>query len=366
MTRHIGKLGNEGAAFTTRAAETIGYIIFRTGNGDFTIGTEGFQFSGGISSDSVRATTNRPPYTSSTGVTLQGAVATQQGEDGGDGSYAALYGTTPFNGSNIDLVIDESSNADRNHTTERVAWFGFRSLSVPIDVQKAVDIADTSGFQTITYTMKIKNTGLLPLLDSEIVVSDVLTQGTSVLTLTSPVTRTPAVAVSLAAGDTWTYTAEFQIREVNYDASDLSLFNTFTATANAYGLITTKSSAATTLLSIVPRLDVVKTAVVQGTNAIPAGGVSLGDVVEYTYAVRNNGNVAMNNVKLADDHLGQGAVNLTFGSCQILPGDDNVTSGNTSVGTTDFQITTLAPRDIVTCTATYTVTQDNIDNLQNQ
>ena len=69
----------------------------------------------------------------------------------------------------------------------------------------------------------------------------------------------------------------------------------------------------------------------------------------------------MTSVKLDDDHLGLGD-DLTFGSCTIT--QDKQTNGNSAVGSVDFQIQTLAPRDTVTCTATYTVVQADIDNLQ--
>ena len=53
------------------------------------------------------------------------AIVTQQAMDGGDGSWAVLYGVSPTD-SNIDLAVDEDqiSDSERNHTTEEVAYFG--------------------------------------------------------------------------------------------------------------------------------------------------------------------------------------------------------------------------------------------------
>ncbi len=355
--RHISQLAGEAGAPNARAAEEIGYIIFRTGNGDFTNTSGAFDFSGGVTSDSVRSVDDNPPYSYGTGATLDGAVATQQAEDGGNGSYVGLYGNSPFNGANIDLALDEGVNSDRNHTTEFVAWFGFRKLAFPIDVQKAVDTPDTTGFPTVNYTMTVENTSPLPILS--MTATDVLTQGPTTLPLTSGPTLTdPNNNGILDVGETWTYVATYKITETNYDAGGGSLLNTFEVSGP---LLVTQSATATTLIPIDPDLNVTKTALLDGGAPLPAGGASVGDVIEYTYTVRNSGNVAMTSVKLDDDHLGLGD-DLTFGSCTIT--QDKQTNGNSAVGSVDFQIQTLAPRDTVTCTATYTVVQADIDNLQ--
>lgn len=366
--RHIGRLTDQNGAPTSRGGEDIGYLIFRTGSGQFVSNGVSYEFSGGLSADNVRSVRDNPPFRSAStnGVTLQGAVATQQAEDGGDGSYAALYGTDPLNGGTIDLTLDESVNADRNHTTEFVAFLGFRNLEIPIDVQKSVDLGFTDGFPTLNYTMTLQNTGTVFIDAADINVSDTIVQGTDTLTLLSPglVADAGNNAAGLAANDTWTFTARYRIRENHYvDYGAGTIVNTFSATATVAGITETKTADAETVVSIDPDINVIKTAALDGGLAIPATGVQVGDVIEYTYEVHNRGNVAMTDVTLSDDHLGQGDANLTFGSCTIS--EDNVTSGNTTVGTTDFAIEVLAPRDRVECTATYTVTQDNIETLQN-
>ena len=80
-----------------------------------------------------------------------------------------------------------------------------------------------------------------------------------------------------------------------------------------------------------------------------------GTVITYTYRVRNNGTVPITNVTLSDTH--KGVVNAlvpTFASFVIDTGSSN--TGNT--------IDVLAPGDEAEYTATYTVTQSDVDTLQ--
>lgn len=83
--------------------------------------------------------------------------------------------------------------------------------------------------------------------------------------------------------------------------------------------------------------------------------VVAGQTVTYTYTVTNNGNVPITNITLSDEHKGVvGALTPAFQSFTTNTGSTN--TGNT--------ITVLQPGDVAVYTATYTVTQDDVDNLQ--
>ena len=84
--------------------------------------------------------------------------------------------------------------------------------------------------------------------------------------------------------------------------------------------------------------------------------VVAGQVITYTYTVTNSGNVDMTAISLSDTHKGVvGALTPAFDS--FAPGGlGSSNSGNT--------ITVLKPGDSAVFKAQYTVTQDDVDNLQ--
>ncbi|MGI9350034.1 MAG: DUF7507 domain-containing protein [Rhizobiaceae bacterium] len=89
--------------------------------------------------------------------------------------------------------------------------------------------------------------------------------------------------------------------------------------------------------------------------------VAAGQTVTYTYVVTNDGDQFLSNVALSDAHGGSGPTptpdNETLTSDVVPLGDsvDAATNGNWD---------TLAPGDSVTFTATYVVTQNDVDTLQ--
>ena len=96
---------------TTRANETIGYIVIEAGSG--TVGSSGgagggppgsgpgavnsVNYVAGLGTDTVRGVGDAPPYTyAATGLTdPASAVLSQAGADGNDGGWAILYGPSP-------------------------------------------------------------------------------------------------------------------------------------------------------------------------------------------------------------------------------------------------------------------------------
>jgi uncharacterized repeat protein (TIGR01451 family) len=135
-------------------------------------------------------------------------------------------------------------------------------------------------------------------------------------------------------------------------STDLDLDGTVTATGN-YDPGTGNTSVSGTNGSAVP-LNVIPKLVVSKT-ASPSTNVAAGSTVTYTYRVKNDGTVPITNVTLHDTHKGVlDALTPAFGSW--VTQTTSTVSGNT--------ITLLAPGDEAEFTATYIVTQNDVDTLQ--
>lgn len=97
-------------------------------------------------------------------------------------------------------------------------------------------------------------------------------------------------------------------------------------------------------------------------TAIPDNNVAVGTTITYTYVVMNTGNQTISNIELSDVHNASGPAPIP--SSETLSSDNALTSDSSDVTPNDGIWSILAPFDVVTFTATYTVTQADIDNLQ--
>ncbi|MEP1231665.1 MAG: hypothetical protein ABJG88_13410 [Litorimonas sp.] len=102
-----------------------------------------------------------------------------------------------------------------------------------------------------------------------------------------------------------------------------------------------------------PSLSMKKVADNQGPH-------NVGDVVTYTYTVRNDGDVSIANVAISDTHNGSDPA-PTPGNETLLT--DVGTQGDSTDSGIDGSWDFLAPGDVLTFTGTYTVTQIDVDNL---
>lgn len=95
--------------------------------------------------------------------------------------------------------------------------------------------------------------------------------------------------------------------------------------------------------------------------ALPSTNVAAGQTVTYTYEVTNTGDVTLTNIDLNDSHNGSGT--LPDPSSEMLL-SDAVPVGDSSDSGTDGVWDILAPGDVVRFTASYIVTQQDVDTLQ--
>nr|AFI78505.1 serine proteinase precursor protein [uncultured bacterium ws156A7] len=120
--KHVGEDSD-----TTRANETIGYIVLETSTSG-TAEIEGLRYVAALGGDSIRGVDNGTGYNYSYSAMpySKAAVVTMAAMDGGNGGWAVLYGNDPITptGNTLKLVIDEdrANDSERKHTTEQVAY----------------------------------------------------------------------------------------------------------------------------------------------------------------------------------------------------------------------------------------------------
>ena len=146
----------------------------------------------------------------------------------------------------------------------------------------------------------------------------------------SAITCSPGAPTTLAPGATISCTATYTVTQADVDAG--SIANTATidgldpndnpATAGDSATVLTDTSAALTLTK----------------TAAPTSGLGVGDVVNYAFTGTNAGAPTLHNVHVTDLMTGLSAITCSPGAPA-----------------------TLAPGATISCTATYTVTQADVD-----
>ncbi|MET3565739.1 putative repeat protein (TIGR01451 family) [Leifsonia sp. 563] len=189
-------------------------------------------------------------------------------------------------------------------------------------VQSPASVGDT-----ITYTFVSTNTGNVTM--TNVSIADPL-PGLSSLTYTWP-----GAPGTLAPGEKVTATATYQLTQADINASHVANAATSTGTPPSGPDVTTPPSSTDTPLTVTPSLDLVKSADASAVQS-PA---AVGDTITYTFVSTNTGNVTMTGVTIDDPLAGLSALSFTW------PG----TPG------------TLEPGQSVTATATYALTQADID-----
>ena len=140
-----------------------------------------------------------------------------------------------------------------------------------------------------------------------------------------------------------------------FDGADTLVF-----TATGSGLTDT-DNIGITVTPVNPSLSVTKVASAPGFASGNIQNAPVGTVITYTYVVTNDGDQPISNVVLSDSHGGSGAAPIPGG--EVLTAD-NGTLGDSSDTTVNGSWDLLAVGDEVTFTATYVVTQQDVDTLQ--
>ncbi len=182
----------------------------------------------------------------------------------------------------------------------------------------------TAAGDIVNYNFQLSNTGNITI--NTVNFSDAQCDAPPTL-----VSGNNAPSISLDPGEVWNYTCAHTVTQAEVDAGSIN--NTATATGLAVrGTLANTQGSNTIAIAPAPSMEVIKT----GTLDMGGDGIAnAGDVINYSFAVSNTGNVTLNNVVITD-------ANATM-------------SGG--------PLASLAPgaSDIVTFSAIYTLTQSDID-----
>ena len=212
------------------------------------------------------------------------------------------------------------------------------SVTMAKDASVPGGTADVAG-EVISYTIAVTNNGNVSL--TNVAVSDPSVSDLAAVMSGSFNAGDANTDGKLSVGETWQYTASYTVTQADIDnngGGDGTIDNTASvstdqgASANDGASITVDQN---------PSVTMAKDASVPGGTADMAG-----EVISYTIAVTNNGNVSLTNVAVSDPSVSDLAAVM---SGSFNAGDAN-TDGKLSVGET-WQYT-----------ASYTVAQADIDN----
>jgi uncharacterized repeat protein (TIGR01451 family) len=255
-------------------------------------------------------------------VTLAGPVtvaddkATVTCPAGGLAPGASMTCTASYTIAQADLdsgSVKNNAKASANGTDSNTASVTVTADKPALSLVKAATPAtyDHVG-QTINYSYVVKNTGNVTLAGPVTVADDKAT------------VTCPAVPVGgLVPGDSITCTASYSIGQADLDSG--SVKNTAKASANGTD---SNTASVTVTADQKPALSLIK-------SASPTTYSAVGQVITYSYVVKNTGNVT-------------------------LPGP--FTISDNKLGTIICPLGSLAPGASVTCAATYTIKQSDLDN----
>ncbi len=207
------------------------------------------------------------------------------------------------------------------------------AVPVGIELVKSADAAAQENIevgQTITYSFAFKNTGDVPLTDIRIDESGFSGEGPL------PVVTCPTTTV--AAGQTVTCEATYEVTQADVDAGTISNEATAIGTppTGFPPLEPELSNEVTVPNDPVPGISVVKSA-----DAAAMKDIEVGQEVTYSFLVKNTGNVTLTDVTVIEGEF-SGTGELSDVVCPQAAAS-------------------LAPGAEVLCTASYTITQDDVD-----
>ncbi|WP_426519037.1 beta strand repeat-containing protein [Diaminobutyricibacter sp. McL0618] len=298
----------------TAAGDTVTYTFHVTNTGNVTVDNiavaEG-DFSGTGSLSAITCTATTLVAGASTDCTATYQVSQADIDAGQVINDATATGDDPAGG----LVTSPLATATVTATA-----------SPALSLTKAADPTTVTGAgQSVVYTFQVTNTGNTTV--TSVVVAETGFSGAGSLPAPS------CDATSLAPGESTQCTTTYTTTAADMSAATIDNSAVATGLDPGAGMVTSPSaSAVVTVTPAVPALALTKT-------ADPGTVTAAGDTVTYTFHVTNTGNVTVDNIAVAEGSF----------------------SGTGSVSAITCTATTLVAGASTDCTATYQVSQADID-----
>ncbi|GID96242.1 hypothetical protein ACFQFC_38945 [Amorphoplanes digitatis] len=240
--------------------------------------------------------------------------------------------------SNVAIATGIAPDGSTTTSPEAPATVGVTTrLALALVKDADPDVYDTAG-DRIAYTFQITNNSSVAVTLSSI--DETTFTGTG--TLSAPICRPTALTAPLAPSDSITCTATYTVTQADVDRK--TIWNTAVAVGTAAdgggSVVSNPASAVVTVPGVtptgLPHLDLTKT-------VSPDSVDTVGQRVTYTFLITNTGGIALSGLTL-DETSFTGTGTLSAPTCApVAPAGP------------------LAPGTATTCTVTYDVTQEDLD-----
>ena len=245
-------------------------------------------------------------------------------------------------------------------------------------VKKANPSSGVGAGQTVTYTYDVTNTGNVSV--SNISLTDTHNGNGAAPVPANETLTTPGPAGASASTDdntanngiwgtlaplaTVTFTGSYTLQQADFDKLQSPSALTNTVTVNGKGpsntAVQASGNASVALKSAAPAITLVEAAnLVDGSTGVSAKG-DPGEPIQYSYKVKNTGNVTLQKVTLTDHHDGQTANGNVF-VAPTLSNDAAPTGDSPSANASKVIWDVLAPGDEVTFTSSYQIVQADLN-----
>ena len=177
-----------------------------------------------------------------------------------------------------------------------------------------------------------------------------LASGPTCESLSSPTGTCSGSSTSLVPGQSATFTATYVVTQADLNNGSINDSATATGSPPSGPAVTSPPSTATVPVTQSPALSIVKSVTAPPP---PASVNAVGQTVTYHFTVTNTGNVGLTAVHVTDTQEPPAGGLASGPTCQSLSSPTGTCSGSS---------TSLVPGQVATFTATYVVTQADLNN----